>query len=399
LSPAETGASVREMRITFVSNIFPPTVGGPATHIYNLALTLHNRGHTVRAVVCPDDPEGLVRPPFPIVRVSWNTPIPLRYVLVWWHTWRAALQSDIVYINGIEAPSTLAAVLAGRPRVLKIVGDWAWESAHRRGMTSLGIEEFQRTRHGFLIRAFQLIQRMYTALATVIVVPSGYVGAFVRGWGAGPEKIRVVHNALTEIPEIDIVREEAKRQLGFQGPVVCTVSRLYGWKRVDDLIRMVPKFANGAVLAIVGDGPEQPALERFAAELGLGDRVRFVGRIAHRDVGLYLRSADVFVLNTSYEGLSHTLVEARVVGTPIVTTDIGGNREILTHTHNALLTPLGDHQAFVEAVNLLLTDRELAARLVRAGSEGLDHFAWDRLVDETMEILSQVTGSASPLRP
>ncbi|MCY3748287.1 MAG: glycosyltransferase family 4 protein [Chloroflexi bacterium] len=383
------------MRITFVSNIFPPTVGGPATHIYNLALTLHDRGHAVRAVVCPDDPEGLVRPPFPLVRVSWDTPVPLRYALVWWHTLRAALQSDVVYINGIEAPSTLAALLAGRPRVLKIVGDWAWESAHRRGMTSLGIEEFQRTRHGPRTRAFQFIQRMYTALATVVVVPSGYVGAFVRNWGASPAKLRVVHNALTEIPEIDLPREEAKRQLGFEGPLVCTVSRLYSWKRVDELLRMVPDFANGAVLAIVGDGPEQPALERFAKELGLGDRVRFVGRVPHRDVGMYLRAADVFVLNTSYEGLSHTLVEARVVGTPIVTTDIGGNREILTHEHNALLTPLGDHSAFVAAVNRLLTNRELAQRLAHAGSEGLDHFAWDRLVDETMEILSEVTAASA----
>ena len=387
------------MRITFVSNIFPPTVGGPATHIYNLALTLHGRGHTVRAVVCPDDPEGLVRPPFPTVRVSWNTPVPLRYALVLWHTWRAALRSDVIYINGIELPSTLAALLAGRPRVLKIVGDWAWESAHRRGMTSLGIEEFQRTRHGPLIRAFQLIQRMYTALATVVVVPSGYVGAFVRGWGARSEKIRVVHNALTEIPEIEVSRDEAKRQLGFQGPLVCTVSRLYGWKRVDDLLRMVPAFANDAVLAIVGDGPEQSALERCAADLGLGERVRFVGRVPHRDVGMYLRAADVFVLNTGYEGLSHTLVEARVVGTPIVTTDIGGNREILTNEHNALLTPLGDQAAFVAAVNRLLTDRDLAERLARAGSEGLDHFAWDRLVDESMAILSEVTASASRGRP
>ena len=387
------------MRITFVSNIFPPTVGGPATHIYNLALTLHNRGHAVRAVVCPDDPEGRVRPPFPLVRVSWNTPVPLRYALVLWHTWRAAMQSDVVYINGIELPSTLAAMLAGRPRVLKIVGDWAWESAHRRGMTSLGIEEFQRTRHRPLIRAFQFIQRMYTALATVVVVPSGYVGRFVRGWGAEANKIRVVHNALTEIPEIEDSREEAKRHLGFSGPLVCTVSRLYGWKRVDDLLRMVPDFANDAVLAIVGDGPEQPALERFAKDLGLGDRVRFVGRVPHRDVGLYLRAADVFVLNTSYEGLSHTLVEARVVGAPIVTTDIGGNREILKHEHNALLTPLGDQRAFVAAVNRLLTDRELAERLARTGSEGLEHFSWDRLVDETMEILSEVTAGSARNRP
>ena len=173
------------------------------------------------------------------------------------------------------------------------------------------------------------------------------------------------------------------------------MSRLYGWKRVDDLLRMVPAFANDAVLAIVGDGPEQSALERCAADLGLGERVRFVGRVPHRDVGMYLRAADVFVLNTAYEGLSHTLVEARVVGTPIVTTDIGGNREILTNEHNALLTPLGDQAAFVAAVNRLLTDRDLAERLARAGSEGLDHFAWDRLVEESMAILSEVTASAS----
>ena len=162
---------------------------------------------------------------------------------------------------------------------------------------------------------------------------------------------------------------------------------------------MVPEFANDAVLAVVGDGPEQPELERCAAALGLGDRVRFVGRVPHRDVGLYLRAADVFVLNTAYEGLSHTLVEARVVGTPIVTTDIGGNREILTNEHNALLTPLGDQEAFVTAVNRLLTDRDLAERLARAGSEGLDHFSWDRLVDETMEILLEVTASPTRGRP
>ena len=106
------------MRVTFVSNIFPPTVGGPATHNYHMDRTLYDRGHEVRAVVCPDDPEGLVQTPFPIKRVSWATPVIWRYLLVFWYTWRAARRSDVVYINGIELPSTLAALLAGRPRVL-----------------------------------------------------------------------------------------------------------------------------------------------------------------------------------------------------------------------------------------------------------------------------------------
>ncbi len=382
------------MRITLVSNIFPPAVGGPATHIYHLAMTLHDRGHRVRAVVCTDDPEGAVRPPFPLVRVSWAVPVPLRYALVLWHTWRAARRSDVVYINGIELPSSLGARLAGRPRVLKVVGDWAWESALRRGLTDLGVEDFQHARHGLRVRALRWMERLYCRLANLIVVPSAYVGELVRGWGVPPERIRIIHNALPQEPRTDLTRAAARAELGLHGPIVCNVSRLYAWKRVDELIRMVSGFDAGATLLIVGDGPERPRLERVASETGVCNRVRFVGAVPHERVAAYLRAADVAVLNTDYEGLSHTLVEARWVGVPIVTTDIGGNREILTHDRNALLVPPGDPDAFTAAVNRVLGDRELAARLVAAAKQGVEHFRWDRLIDETLEMLSSVVAAS-----
>ena len=123
----------------------------------------------------------------------------------------------------------------------------------------------------------------------------------------------------------------------------------------------------------------------------MADRVVFVGRVAHDEVAVYLRAADVFVLNTQYEGLSHTLVEVRHVGAPIVTTDIGGNREILRHEQNALLVPYGDHDAFITAVNRVLNDRALADRLVANGRQGLEHFQWERLVEETLDLLHEVT--------
>ena len=124
--------------------------------------------------------------------------------------------------------------------------------------------------------------------------------------------------------------------------------------------------------------------------MGVADRVRFVGRIPHHEVHLYLRAADVFVLNTSYEGLSHTLIETRSVGTPIVTTDIGGNREILKNEETALLVPVGDPESFVAAVNRLLNSPELRQNLAQAATRGLEHYIWDRLVDETMEIIDKL---------
>ena len=385
------------MRITLVSNIFPPAVGGPATHIYHLATTLHELGHLVRVIVCTGDPEGKVRTPFPVARIPWSVPIPVRYLRVFWRTWRAALKSDVVYINGVELPSSLGAVLAGKPRVLKVVGDWAWESALRRGLSRQGLEEFRSAKQQPVVRVFQAIQRLYCHLATVVVVPSGYVGDMVRGWGVPPRKITVIHNALAYIPSTNLTREQAKAELGLQGTVVCNVSRLYSWKKVDELIRMSPEFSNEATLVIVGDGPEQPYLERVAADSGVADRVKFVGPQSHDRVAVYLKAADVFVLNTRYEGLSHTLVEARYAGAPIVTTDIGGNREILRHNESALLVPYGDRAAFVEAVNLLIADPARGGQLAAKGREGLDHFKWERLANETVALLERLIGHAKPI--
>ncbi len=378
------------MRVTLVSNIFPPAVGGPATHVYHLAQSLHARGHSVRAVVCTDDPDGAVTVPYPLVRVSWSVPVPLRYLLVLWHTWRAALRSDVVYINGIELPSSVGALLASKPRVIKVVGDWAWESAIRRGLTTLDIDAFQNTALSMRARVFRAIQRFYCRLASVVVVPSAYVGSLVAGWGIDGAKTHVIQNALTSTPRPDPDADPVHDSLGLSPPVICNVSRLYRWKNVDALIRMVPRFERGATLLIVGDGPERPRLERLAKDVGVADRIVFTGDVPHDRVATYLGASDVCVLNTQYEGLSHTLVEARHVGAPIVTTDIGGNREILHHEHSALLVPFGDEDAFVGAVNRLLNDPAYGEQLARAAKSGLEHFHWNRLVDETLVLLQDV---------
>ena len=392
LLPARASASVARVRVTLVSNIFPPAVGGPATHVYHLALSLHTAGHKIRAVVCTDDPDGHVHTPFPLLRISWGVPIPLRYLRVLWQTWRAALRSDVVYINGIELPASLGALLAGRPRVLKIVGDWAWESALRRGLTDMGLEEFQHKPHGLRTGVFRAIQRLYCRMAQVVVVPSNYVAEIVQGWGVPASKIRVIRNALTHQPLREMSRTQAQAALGLKGPVICNVSRLYPWKRVDDLIRMTPEFDRNASFVIVGDGPDQPKLEQLASNIGVRDRLSFAGRVPLDLVSLYLRAADVFVLNTQYEGLSHTIIEAQHMKTPIVTTNVGGNREILRHGENALLVPYGDQTAFIAAVNRLLNNPDLAQRLTSAGHRDLDQFRWERLVGETLELLYDVTG-------
>ena len=380
------------MRVLFVSNLFPPDIGGPATHISRLAAELHERGHAVRAVVCTDGDTDPGSEPYPVKRVSRRLPVPLRFAHVFVWVWLWALRSDIVYVNGLELPAVFGGAAAFKPRILKVVGDFAWEYATRQLWTSDTIDEFQTRRYAIKVELVRFAQMLYCKFATRVVVPSLYLKGLVGGWGVPPRKVVVINNALTGRPQIRIDADDLRRSVGVDGPMVLTVARLYSWKKIDDLIRMSLSFGPDATLVIAGDGPERGFLESLARTEGA--RAKFIGAVPQADVYSYLAAADVFVLNTSYEGMSHVLLEARWAGAKIVTTTVGGNLEILEDRINALLVDYGDHAAMIEAVRALLSDRSLGCRLSDAARQGLAQYRWDRLVEETVSLCKATAGIA-----
>jgi glycosyltransferase involved in cell wall biosynthesis len=113
---------------------------------------------------------------------------------------------------------------------------------------------------------------------------------------------------------------------------------------------------------------------QLARELGLEQRAHFLGNVPYEHIPDHICAADVFVLNSEYEGLSHTLLEVSALGTPIVASRIGGNPEVVEHEHNGLLVPLRDDEALRAAIARLLDDPELARRFVAAGQERMQRF-------------------------
>jgi glycosyltransferase involved in cell wall biosynthesis len=114
----------------------------------------------------------------------------------------------------------------------------------------------------------------------------------------------------------------------------------------------------------------------------------FVGRQEHEAVLRYVRAADVFVLSSRTEGLSHVLLETLSVGTPAVATRVGGNPEVLTDDVNGLLIPSEDPAALAAAIQRLITDPALAARLAEAGRVRSADFSWDATVSQTLTVIS-----------
>jgi glycosyltransferase involved in cell wall biosynthesis len=118
---------------------------------------------------------------------------------------------------------------------------------------------------------------------------------------------------------------------------------------------------------VAGEGPERAALEAEARALGVGDRVSFLG--FRPDTPSLLASADLFVLPSLIEGLPLSVLEAMAAGCPVVATAAGGTGEIVQDRVTGLLVPPADAEALAAAMQELLRDRPLAARLAGAGRD------------------------------
>ncbi len=195
----------------------------------------------------------------------------------------------------------------------------------------------------------------------------------IIGIGVPPERVTVLHNTVKSFPSLSAEDRRAVRsslQIGDSERMLLTVGRLSFEKGHADLIQSFAKVASRdprACLVIVGDGPERPKIEKDAARLGITDKLRLTGH--QSNVAPYYGAADIFVLPSHSEGSPNALLEGMAAGLPCVATSVGGVPEIASDGKTALIVPARDMDSFAQAVERVLADQELAARLGKAGRE------------------------------
>jgi glycosyltransferase involved in cell wall biosynthesis len=177
------------------------------------------------------------------------------------------------------------------------------------------------------------------------------------------------------------------RLLAWHGKTLITVCRLAPWKGVEPLIRLLAQLQQTR-LVICGSGHLRTHLEEVAERIGVAERVLFLGDVPHSSIDGYLRQADAFVLNSTYEGLPHVVLEAMAARVPVVATDAGGTSEVVEHNVTGLLVPVGDAAALQSAVEQLWSDPALCQRLVdAAAARAQTHFDFERMVAATEQTL------------
>lgn len=367
------------MNVLIATGLFPPESGGPATYSKVLLDELPKRGIEVEVL------------PF---REARKFPKIIRHIVYFFMLAKRTKKVDIVFALdpvSVGLPAVLAAKLFQKKFIVKIVGDYAWEQSTQRFGYEGTIESFQTAELGFMSNALRFVERWVAAQAERVLVPSRYLGKIVHEWGIEKKNISVIYNSVE--PVTVGLKQVIRGLLKFKGELIISSGRLVPWKGFDVLIRLVAKLKKSRPdlkLLIVGNGPDNEKLETLAEELGVGDAVIFTHRVENAVALRYMRAADVFVLNTKYEGFSHTLLEAAAVGVPIVTTKIGGNPEFIDDSINGYLVKPDDEKMFEKRILALLDSPALRTKISGAAKRKVEKFSVKRMVDETETILKKV---------
>lgn len=401
-------------KITIAGGSFWPEIGGPSNYLKLILPELLAAGFDINVITrskkgkYPEDSDFKYR----VFRIKDSPFKVLNYLNFFLKILRVAKSSDIIYAQGPVSsgyPAYLANKFLKKKLVIKITGDYAWESRFafaNRGssiMKSSGqystsnseiidVLDFQNKKILGKFNTLRKIQAKVCQSADKIVVPSKFLAKVVSHWGAREDKIEVIYNG-TDFKALDLGKEEARKEINISGNIILSVGRLVPWKGFKMLIKIMPELLkeyNFARLVIMGDGPEMETLETMKNNLGLNNKVYLVGKKSQEELKIYLAAADIFVLNTAYEGFSHQILEAMAAGVPVITTNAGGNPEVMKQGENGFMVKYNDELNLVEAIKGVLNHQDIREKFIEEGKKTSEKFTVKRMADETVSLFNSL---------
>lgn len=375
--------ATRSLRIAIVTGIFPPDVGGPATHAADLLAELTHRGHAVVVLTLTDGRKKEVDPDLVRLPRSWGLTRRTLAASAWLRANRSRF--DVIYATGLHEVAAIGGLLAGRPAVAKVVGDQVWERASRLGRCTASVDEFMTDPPGDLrLRAMAALRSASLRSATVLIAPSAELAARVRAWSGG-RSVKVVPNG------VRIEEASAERARGSPPPLrLVAVCRLVRLKRLDLMIDALARVP-GVILKIVGDGPESLPLRSRAVRAGVAERVIFDGRLDHDEAVGAIASAHALVIASDTEGMPHTAIESLACGTPLIAVPVGGVIDLI-HDRVTGLRVTQDVDSLAAAFATLRDDPRLLESLQQGAKVAGQAWAFGQCADQIEALLREAAG-------
>lgn len=364
-----------DLRILHIYKDYHPVLGGIENHIKQLAEAQTAVGHTVTVLVTNPNRQpkqaqingvNLVRARrlATVASTPLSPSLPLQ---------NRRLPADIVHVHSPYPIGELSQWLLGRKRPYVI-------GYHSDVVKQQGILRFYRP----------FLKRVLAGAGRIMVGSNNYVQSspFLRPLAA---KCRIVPYS------VDVARFAGARPLipPTDLPALLFVGQHRYYKGVDDLIRAMPQLQ--ARLLIGGDGPKRTEWEKLAQQLGVADRVQFLGRIADEDLPGFYASGDIFVLpsNSRAESFGLVLQEAMAAARPCVTTELGtGTSWLVQDGITGLVVPPKNPDALATALASLLAHPDKRRQMGLAGQQrAYTEFTVTQMAARIEAIYQEVIGS------
>lgn len=225
---------------------------------------------------------------------------------------------------------------------------------------------------------------------TVCVSPS--VRQHTQRYSQVPsEKLRVIANGINyhRFAHADPA-DPAELGLAPDKTTLIFVGRLDAVKNIDMLLRVVERLGDRHNLQclIVGQGPQHQHLEKLSQQLGIADRVRFIG--LRGDVERLLKAADIMIMPSRWEGFGMSALEAMASGVPVVASRTPGLADLIEHEQTGLLVDANNLEGFCQTVEKLIVDKDLARRLSQNAQKYAKDFTIQKMVNSYIRLYEKV---------
>ncbi len=397
-------------------NTFNKVVGGVERYVFDMAATLEARGHQmVPLYLMPQEDHPGLSPSHRGYYMPELTPHHLGQIR---ETFRAlkgreirrrfaqildAEKPDVVHCNNIYSP-VLIRDFFGKVPFVRTVHDYRFMCLNLLKLTErkkelcqspMGLACYREgcispldqhsLRHMLLLRWEREVSKDFDKL----IVKSAHMKRQLMQAGVPQEKVEVIPLSIT-LPEVS--RYDAPLVDPGAPPVILFVGRVAEEKGLDVMLRALARMSAQYEAILAGDGPVTEKMQGLAAELGIADRVRFVGWKGGQELERLYRLCHMVVVPSVWpEPFGLVGLEAMANAKPVVAFEVGGIPEWLDHEHSGLLVPVGDEVGLSQAMEKLLEDVELAQQLgINGRAEVESRFTMDVAAGKLLHLFQHV---------
>lgn len=234
--------------------------------------------------------------------------------------------------------------------------------------------------------------RDYARNVDLLTTPAESIADLLRGYGVTKE-IKILPNPLDLTAYRDPDRTIVRKRYALENTrILLFVGRLGQEKNLPLLLESFARLNEGLTeeirLMLVGAGPAEAMLRRYASELGIREKVIFTGAVDYRDIPLYYGAADLFVMTSTSEVKPLVFIESMAAGLPVVAVEASGSKDTFTSGYNGILTP-NDAGAFAAAVKELLQSEEKRRRISAAARETAARYSVEELTKKLLALYTE----------